>query len=166
MGETESAGTLQVYRIQSLTGLWALFTISIIYFLWIVLVVTEAIRVRPLDSVTDAQWVLSGIVVFLLVLLLEFLYLRKRGVGAAQRAAAGVEVVAESPVPTRVTKAGIHDEYVTTNDLYQGKRVLEYSKPPKSQHSEAVYAKTYVDVGGGLALRVEELVAEPSGQRF
>ena len=139
MGETEQTAPVTVYRIEGLGWVWLALAVAILYFVWIVLIATEAVRVQALNSIEDRSWVLSGIAIFAIALVLVSLHLSRKTVTSAEAASDAADIVEEAPVTGRTTRAGLTDEYISTNDLYQGKRVLEYSRPPKSQQQPSVF---------------------------
>jgi hypothetical protein len=103
------------------------------------------------------DWVLFGMVLLVVLLLLLLLHYR----GATRRGAAPLAEQAEAaPSPG---SRWVPDEILVTADLWQGLRVLEYSRPPKGEASAAVYAKCFVPVDAQYVLRVEERVAEARG---
>ncbi|MCA1812678.1 MAG: hypothetical protein LC624_01855 [Halobacteriales archaeon] len=127
--------------------------VALLYFVWVGLLATRVLRLNFLEPFwTVDDWARSGaalFVVLLLVLIVQAFLRRQQGVAVAP---------AWSAAP--VSQARIPDELVMTGETVQGQRVLEYSKPPKSEHHNAVYAKCLVPVDKGFVLRVEDLVAE------
>lgn len=127
--------------------------VALLYFAWVALLGTRVIALPGLEpTITLADWALLGavlMVVLLLVLLWDYTRVR-RGLAAPQAQA--------TQVPAR--HAWVPDELVLTAETWQGRRVLEYSRPPKSGPTAAVYAKCYVPVDGEYVLRVEDLVAQ------
>lgn len=140
--------------------------IAVLYFLWAALLGLGIIALPALEpTITPADWAVFGALLFLvLLILLAVEYRRTRGgtyeppaPAAGHRAAATTPQAAPAAAPS---SRWIPDELVVTAETQQGRRVLEYSRPPKSEHPRAVYAKCLVPVDPQLVLRVEDLVAE------
>ncbi|HVL88111.1 MAG TPA: hypothetical protein VM681_08945 [Candidatus Thermoplasmatota archaeon] len=135
----------------------AMLVVATVYFLFVLALGINLLAVPALQrTVSLADFVLAGSVLFMLIIVAFLVLLvRGRGASAAQAAISG----APTAVPTVVRRRG-DDEYVVTNDEFQGMRVLEYSHPPKSKNQGAIYAKALVPVTREYVLRVEEIIAQ------
>lgn len=128
-----------------------------LYFLWVALLGTRAVVLRGLEpTVTVQDWAAFGAILMVVLLLLLVVDARRGPRAPVAHAAAAPRYAPMQPVgPPQVA-----DELVVTAESWQGRRVLEYSRPPKSEHPRAVYAKCVVPIDDQLALRLEDLVAE------
>lgn len=129
--------------------------VGALYFLWVVLLVFRLVAVPGLEpSITVVDWAnLGALIMVVLLILLVADHLRSRRPlpeGAAQPEERG-----EISGAPRIT-----DEIVVTAETWQGRRVLEYSRPAKSERPASVYAKCLVPIDSQLVLRIEDLVAE------
>jgi hypothetical protein len=133
--------------------------VAVLYFLWVALLATRTIVLTGLEpGITPEDWAVGGAVLMLLLLVLLIYDYQRQNRGLLEQAeAAPAAAPAYAPAPQ--TRA-VPDELVVTAETWQGRRVLEYSRPPKSERPAAVYAKVLVPIDGQLVLRVEDLVAE------
>lgn len=133
--------------------------IAVVYFLWVALLGLGVIALPALEpTITPADWAVFGALLFLVLFLLLVVEYRRTKGGTAYVQA---QPRASAPAPVAVPQQRWPpDELVVTAESLQGRRVLEYSRPPKSEHPHAVYAKCLVPVDPQLVLRVEDLVAE------
>jgi hypothetical protein len=133
----------------------AVLAVGLAYFVWVAVLGTNALRLNFLEpTVTVLDWVNGGAVLMVALLLLLVVWSRRQR-GAEPAAEAGAEA------PSAASYSGdLDDELVMTAEQWQGLRVLEYSRPPKSVHAVAVYAKCLVPVDAQYVVRVEDLVAE------
>lgn len=131
----------------------AVLVAALLYFVWVALLATRAVQLNFLEPFwTVDDWARTGAVLFAVLLsglVVQAALARRRGAAQAP---------AWSPAP--VPRARAPDELVMTGETLRGLRVLEYSRPPKSEHRLAVYAKCLVPVDGAHVLRVEDLIAE------
>lgn len=133
--------------------------VAVLYFLWVALLGLRVIALPSLEpTITPADWAVSAAVLFLILLVVLFLEYRRTQRPGYQAEGAAAPRAAYAPAPAQTRWPA--DEMVVTAESVQGRRVLEYSRPPKSEHPQAVYAKCLVPVDSQLALRVEDLVAE------
>ena len=151
--------------------LWGVLAVVLLYFVWLVLIAGRIVVIRRRTQFIDpVVWVWVGLGVFGLALLLGiFAAIPTRG-REARRDEAPLEAIpaaaaryeAPPPAPSAAsTRRGRGDvELRVANEDYKGKRVLELSTPPKSDHKGAVYAKAYVPVDDAYVLRIEDLVAD------
>lgn len=133
--------------------------IAVVYFTWVALLGLRIVILSSLEpTITPADWAAFGGLLMLVLLVLLVLDYRKARDRAFEEAEAPA---AADTVPTPVFgERSVPDELVVTAETWQGRRVLEYSRPPKSEHGAAVYAKCTIPVDAQLVLRVEDLVAE------
>lgn len=156
--------------------LWILPVIASLYFLAVVIIAAlnntinrggVNYRILPRD-VSVETLALVGVGLFALVILVELPFLirrRPKREPAPEPAAAPAD---EEPAPWAAPAQGAipaappprDDELVMTSETQQGYRVIEYSRPAKSRHRNAVFTKAYVPVTKEYVLRVETLVAE------
>lgn len=170
--------------------LWVLPILAFLVFLWIVLLATGTVLLPAAeDELSLQEWALAGSAVLVVLLAWELVLLigRKRSVKAGRQAAAAAaepaEVVEAVPATEGFEAEGFEGteeavpeveaepapaqgyaplhEYAVTAEVLQGRRVVEYRRPPKALAAQAVFAKTYIPVSTDLVLRVEEIVAEP-----
>lgn len=137
----------------------AVLLVAFAYFAWVVLLGTGAVALPGLEpGVRLEDWALGGVA--LLLVLLGVLV-----ADAARARRAGPQAPAAPALPEGGARLWERDEVVATGETWHGLRVLEYSRPPKSEHGPAVYAKCYVPVDEAYVLRVESLVAEAPRER-
>jgi len=113
--------------------------------------------------------VLVGLVVLLVLLAVELRMLMRTFERTASTVAheepaepLGTQEVPATPLaaaPPEPAVAGEEIELVHTADEFEGQRVIELARPPKSAHEGAIYATTYVRTNAGFVLRLEEIVA-------
>jgi hypothetical protein len=131
----------------------AVLIVAALYFVWVALLAMRVLRLNFLEPFwTVDDWARSGAILFvvlLLALVAQAAMARRQGSDAAPAWHAAPVARVRAP-----------DEIVMTGETVQGARVLEYSRPPKSEHAQAVYAKCLVPVQPGYVLRVEDLVAD------
>lgn len=133
------------------------FVIALAYFVWVALLGMNIIALPGLEpGIQLGDWVLGGVALMILLLLLLVVWAMGNRQGTAEGA------VAEEP-PAEYGPPRYEDELVVTAEEWRGMRVLEYSRPPKSEAPAAVYAKCYVPVDGSYVIRVEDRVAEARG---
>jgi hypothetical protein len=140
--------------------LWILPVLAILYFLMVVaLVVTNQ---KLMKGVTNEMLAYGGVGLFAVVFLVEIpFFLKRKAKLDATLEPADREWQDEAPEPmSAAPRAALDDEHVLTGETQQGMRVLEYSRPAKTQNKGAVYAKTYVPVTKEFVLRIETLAAE------
>jgi len=131
----------------------AILVVGFLYLVWVLLLATRVLRLNFLEPFwTVDDWARSGAVLFvvMLVALLAQWFMARNDAAA----------VAPAWHAAPQARTAIPDELVMTGETWQGKSVLEYSKPPKSEHQRAVYAKCLVPIDAGFVLRVEDMVAE------
>lgn len=156
--------------------LWIIPVLALLYFVWIVLLVTAKVE----TGVEDVMWVYAGLGLFGFLFFIELLLLltKKQKVKKVKVAAAVPAERLEEPepamdpmtaailrTPAASRQRGPDAEIRATSDEYKGKRVLEVSIPPKSSNKGAVYAKAYVPVDDSVVLRIEDLVAQRADAR-
>ncbi len=137
--------------------------VAVLYLAWVVVVATRTVRT---PGVADSDWVLVGLGLFAVLIVFELILLipRRRRKVAEEKADSEEEWAPDSTIyapPSGGPLDNSWGEVRTTEDELNGKSVLEFSHPPKSANKGAVYAKAFVDVGGGYVLRAEEMVAGP-----
>ncbi|MHB8604508.1 MAG: hypothetical protein ACYDCK_04565 [Thermoplasmatota archaeon] len=134
--------------------LWIAPVLAFLYFLWVVYLATTSTETA---GVTIDTWVYIGAALFLVVLVIElFLLPRRKEKVAKQVVAEETATSVGSALPLGHTG---EDEFKLTAEEFQGKRVVELSRPPKSTNSGAVYSKALVEIGDQWVLRIEDLVA-------
>lgn len=135
---------------------WVLAILPVICLLYFVVVMFLVMTGRKVGGLTNDQLALGGAALFLLTFLVEIpFFLRRKG----PRPEAPDEPLDLQDEPPEAA-APEDDETLVTTETQQGLRVLEYSRPAKSRHKGAVYAKAYVPVTKEHVLRVETLAAE------
>lgn len=134
--------------------LWILPIVAAAYFLAVVVLNAMNYRIR---GVSEEMLVLAGVGLFVLVILVELPFLKRRRAPRAPKAKAART---EATMGADSSRNGWDDELLTTSENQQGLLVVEYSAPAKSRNANAVYTKTYVPVTGAHVLRVETLVAD------
>lgn len=135
---------------------WTLWILPILAVLYFAVVVTLGVLNTRIRGVDMDMLALGGAAFFVLVVLIELPFFLKRRPKRAKP-----EPVAEDPfTPAEGVPLAEDDELVMTAETQQGLRVAEYSRPAKSRHPGAVYAKTYVPVLKDVVVRVETLIAE------
>lgn len=136
--------------------------IAVVYFLWVALLGLGVIALPALEpTITPADWAVFGALLFLVLLIVLALeYRRTRGGTYAPPQAERAARAAYAPPAEAPASRWPADELVVTAETVQGRRVLEYSRPPKSEHPRAVYAKCLIPIDPQLVIRVEDLVAE------
>lgn len=133
--------------------LWILPVLALVYF---AVVVALAVLNYKVQGVTMEMLALGGVAFFALVILIELPFFLRRRVREPR-----AEEAPEAPfAEPEGAPPAVDDEIVMTSETQQGMRVAEYSRPAKSRHPGAVYAKTYVPVTKDVVVRVETLVAE------
>lgn len=143
---------------------WGLLILPVLCLLYFAGVIALAVLELAVTGIPMDLLVLGGAGLFLLTVLVELpFFLRRRRPRA--RTLADAEPAYDAPdlqdePPEPRARLPADDELVVTSEQQQGLRVLEYSRPGKSRHRGAVYAKTYVPVTKEFVLRVETLAAE------
>lgn len=131
--------------------LWILPVLALLYFVAVIVLTVLDYRIK---GVTTEMLVLTGVGLFILVMLIELPFLMRRSASRARK------VKATPSAATAPTNGRVDDELMTTEELQQGMLVLEYSAPAKSRNKNAVYTKTYVPVSTAHVLRIETAVAD------
>lgn len=138
--------------------LWILPVLALLYFIAVLAIVSLNVEI---DGVENELLALAGVAFFVLVALVELPFFLRRRRPRVKRV--------REPEPDDVPMAealdaplGRSDELRFTGETQQGLQVVEYSRPAKSEHRNAVFTKTYVPVTGAHVLRVETLVADAS----
>ena len=140
---------------------WVLAILPVLCLLYFAAVVTIILRDLKVQGVSTDLLVLVGAALFLLTVLVEIpFFFRRRAPRADGPEDAYPPIDLQDEPPEPVARAPVDDELVVTAEPQQGLRVIEYSRPAKSRHKGAVYAKTYVPVTKEHVLRVETLAAE------
>jgi hypothetical protein len=138
---------------------WVLAILPALCILYFLVVLVLAVQGTKVKGVTTDQLVLGGAALFLVTFLVEIpFFLRRRGARDDGPDAPYEPLDLQDEPPEASVRAD--DEVALTSESQQGLRVLEYSRPAKSRHKGAVYAKTYVPVTKEHVLRVETLAAE------
>ena len=137
--------------------LWILPSIAALYFLVVILL---NILDYTVEGVSNDVLVLTGVALFVLVILVELPFFLRRG--AERPAEQAPDPMALLDPSSSSSRNGWDDELIITNERQQGLLVVEYSSPAKSQHRNSVFTKTYVPVSGAHLLRIESLVADSS----
>lgn len=133
---------------------WTLWILPILAALYFVVVVILGVRNQRIQGVDLDMLALGGAAFFVLVVLIELPFFLKRRPKRAKPEP-------ETPfAPAEAAPLADDDELLMTSESQQGMRVAEYSRPAKSRHPGAVYAKTYVPVTKDVVVRVETLIAE------
>ena len=140
---------------------WWLLAIPVLALAVLVVVVLYGANVLdPADLGNDVELfhvVIAGVVVLAILFLIELALLLGRHPDHLEDA--------EEPAPAPETPAARGGEEppeleaVETDDVLDGKNVLEVSRPPKWAVEAGVYATTYVEVTHDAVLRLEEIVA-------
>ncbi|HET6315335.1 MAG TPA: hypothetical protein VFG86_02675 [Chloroflexota bacterium] len=129
------------------------FVIGLLYFIWVALLATNVIALPGLEHYISVQdWAVFGAVLMILLLVVLVVW--------SSRSRDRVEEVYEAPATRGAQPSWEADELVVTAEAWKGLRVLEYSRPPKSDAPAAVYTKCYVPLDGQFVLRVEDRIAE------
>lgn len=132
--------------------LWILPVLATLYFLTVILL---NVLDYEIAGVGMDMLVLVGVALFVIVLLIELPFLLRRR--AKREPEPEPAPIGE---PLAASRNGWDDELLITPESQQGLQVIEYSRPAKSRHSNAVFTKTYVPVSGAHVLRVETLAAD------
>jgi hypothetical protein len=150
------------FRIRSAWPFYVLAGVATLYFVLVVYLAANPVSGLDLDVLA-----LAGLVFFAILIVLAFLFMGRRKLPrpppAANEPALLREDMQDEPLESeapRMAAQAWNDELVRTTEQQQGLTVLEYSRPPKSQHRGAVYAKAYVPVTKEFVLRIEVLVAD------
>ena len=131
--------------------------VGVLYFVWVALLGLRIVILRSLEpTITPEDWAVGGAVLMLLLLVLLVVDFQRSKRNLYEEPAAAAAPAYAPPPATR----WVPDELVVTAETVQGRRVLEYSRPPKSERPAAVYAKVLIPIDAQLVLRVEDLVAE------
>jgi hypothetical protein len=134
----------------------AVLLIALVYFVWVALLGMRIIALPALEpGIRPADWANFGIL--LLLILLAILILDAM---VAKRRAEALPVNASAAAPAQVAPRTAEDELLVTAEEWNGRRLLEYSRPAKSAHPVAVYTKCVVPIDARYAIRVEDLIAE------
>jgi hypothetical protein len=133
--------------------------VGALYFVFALLLGLGIIRLTGLEPTFTVQdWMQYGAVLMAVLLLVLLAWWRLRPSEAAEaRQEAAPAPAYEAP---EASGSWVPDEIVLTSDEWHGRRVLEYSRPPKSEAPAAVYAKVVVPVDEQFVLRVEDRIAE------
>lgn len=149
-----ATGRRRRFRRRSPTALpLAVLVLGVLVFLWVALLATRVIALPGLEHYVSVEdWAVYGAVLLLLLLVVLVVWM------VLTRSQPVEEYLAPLPTPTGARWDA--DEIVVTAEDWHGLRVLEYSRPPKSEVPSAVYAKVLVPLDAQYVLRVEDRVAE------
>ena len=137
---------------------WVLAILPVVCLFYFAAILYVALRGLKIRGASMDLLVLVGAALFVVTFLVEIpFFLRRRG-PRPEEPEPRVDFQDEPLEP--VSRVREDDEVLVTAEQQQGLRVLEYSRPAKSRHKGAVYAKTYVPVTKEHVLRVETLAAE------
>lgn len=143
---------------------WGLLILPVLCLLYFAAVVALVVMDLAVTGVPTRWLVMGGAALFLVTIVVEVpFFLRRRPRRAkAEEPDYVADLQDEPPEPDAplAPRVKADDELVITSEQQQGLRVIEYSKPAKSRHRGAVFAKTYVPVTKEHVLRVETLAAE------
>ena len=140
---------------------WVLAILPVICLAYFGVVIALVAGGRSIRGVSTDLLMLAGAALFLVTFLVEIpFFLRRKGPRPDGPEAPYEPDYQDEPPEPYAAPAREDDETVLTAETQQGLRVLEYSRPAKSRHKGAVYAKTYVPVTKEFVLRVETLAAE------